>query len=159
MFKKYYRKECDGISFLSLQKKIFLSILNFSAIFQQHPPMKCTFHNPYVILWLLCLVQWISRQSSATYTMATQTRLHCSWVEVYMAVNMNWLTDTKYQFLKRQWIFFFLLNTLFFPLSSTRVYRTWLWITWQVSYKKAGTVYHGLPLLSYFMWGPRSSTF
>jgi hypothetical protein len=104
--------------------------------------MECTFHNPYVILWLLCLVQWISRQSSSTYTKATQTRLHCSWVEVYMAVNMNWLTVTKYQFLKRQWIFFFLLNTLFFPLSSTRVDRTWLWITWQVSYKKARTVYH-----------------
>ena len=54
---------------------------------------------------------------------------------------------------------FYLLSTLFFPLSSTRVYRTWLWISWQVSYKNAGTVYHGLSLLSYFVWGLGSSPF
>ena len=100
--------------------------------------MEFTFHNWYIIIELVptTVIFWteLSRLHKSYLSKTTGTLL-LGWSHRYKnstAVITIWLTVTKYQYLKWQWIFYFI-RRLFFPVllpdltlyMSNMVYTLW----------------------------------
>ena len=61
-----------------------------------------------------------------------------------VVVITNWLTVTRYPFLKLRWIYISLLTSIIFSFlhHMQDFYRTWLWVKRWVSYDQKGTEKH-----------------
>jgi hypothetical protein len=99
-------------------------IVNFSFI-SSNIPTSPAFYNSHIILMFVpsTMIYWteLSCWFTTYYNKAT---LLLGWSHRYKnntIVITVWLTVTKYEYLKWQWIFLFFPRFIFFPLSTTRL--------------------------------------
>ena len=95
--------------------------------------MEFTFHNWYIIIELVpsTVIFW-TELSRLHKSYLSKTTLLLGWSHRYKnstVVITIWLTVTKYQYLKWQWIFYFI-RRLFFPLSLSVLLPD---LTWYMS--------------------------